>query len=133
MPPEGKIPGSPADWLRHAASDLSLSRVTRPPGVLFEDLCFHAQQATEKALKAILVAKSIPVPRTHNIRTLLDFIPTELSMPPEAQDAALLTDYAVSSRYPGDLGPVDEDEYIQAIHLAEVIVQWAEGIIRKIG
>ncbi len=57
MPPEGRLPGSPADWLRHAHSDLELARVGRATKVLLEGLCFHAQQAAEKALKAVLVAK----------------------------------------------------------------------------
>ncbi len=77
MPPETHAPGSAADWLRHAYSDLALARTTPLPPILFEDLCFHAQQAAEKAIKAILVAYNIPVPRTHNLRTLFDLLPAE--------------------------------------------------------
>ena len=51
MPPEVYAPGSPADWLRHAYSDLALAGVTPLPQVLLEQLCFHAQQAAEKPLK----------------------------------------------------------------------------------
>ncbi len=29
-------------------------------GVYLEDLCFDAQQAAEKAIKAVLIARSIP-------------------------------------------------------------------------
>jgi HEPN domain-containing protein len=130
MPHEGHFPGSPADWLRYAYSDLELARVRRPSKVLFEGLCFHAQQAAEKALKAILIAKSVPPPKTHNIRTLLDLLPQELIVPEEIEDAASLTDYAVTSRYPGDFESVDEAEYKQAIQLAETVVLWAERIIR---
>ncbi len=57
MSPEDVEPGSPADWLRHAASDLKLARIARPPEVLLEALCFHAQQAAEKALKAVTNTK----------------------------------------------------------------------------
>ena len=53
MPPEDIMPGSPSDWLRHACSDLELARVARTPKILLEGLCFHAQQAAEKALKAL--------------------------------------------------------------------------------
>ena len=48
MPHEGRFLGGPADWLRYAYSDLELARVTRPSNVLFEGLCFHAQQAAER-------------------------------------------------------------------------------------
>jgi len=48
-------PGSPADWLRYAHSDLVLAETPPPTGVLLELLCYHAQQAAEKALKAALL------------------------------------------------------------------------------
>jgi hypothetical protein len=30
----------------------------------------------------------------------------------------------VSSRYPGDFDPVSEDEYVEALRLAESVVAW---------
>ncbi len=130
MPHEGHFPGSPADWLRYARSDLELARVVRPDEVLFEGLCFHAQQAAEKALKAVLIAKGVPPPKTHNIRTLLDLLPQEVIAPQEIEDAASLTDYAVTSRYPGDFESVDEEEYEETVRLAETVVLWAKRIIQ---
>lgn len=54
MPVKNSITGgSPDDWLRHAYSDLELARVALPAKVLLELLCFHAQQAAEKSLKAV--------------------------------------------------------------------------------
>ena len=85
MPPEEIEPGEPGDWLRHARSDLELARTSRDSKILLEDLCFHAQQATEKALKAVLVFKSLPLLRTHNIRTLMDLLPEDLNLPEEAK------------------------------------------------
>lgn len=129
MPHESPFPGSPADWLRYAHSDLELARVRRPAKVLFEGLCFHAQQAVEKALKAVLVAKDVPPPKTHNIRTLLDLLPRDIIVPQRVEDAASLTDYAVMSRYPGDFESIDEKEYKETVRLAETVVLWAERII----
>jgi HEPN domain-containing protein len=130
MPHEGHFPGSPAEWLRYARSDLELARVKRPPKVLLEELCFHTQQAAEKALKAVLIAKGIPPPKTHNIRTLLDLLPQDVIPPQEVEDAASLTDYAVISRYPGDFESIDEKEYKETVRLAEIVILWAERIIR---
>lgn len=62
MPPKGIEPGGPQDWLRHAWSDLELARIKRNSKVLLEDLCFHAEQAAEKALKAVLVFESVAFP-----------------------------------------------------------------------
>ena len=66
MPPESLQPGSPASWLSFAESDLALASV-KNPNVLHNALCFQAQQATEKAVKAVLVAEGIAFPKTHNI------------------------------------------------------------------
>ena len=79
----------------------------------------------------MLIVKGITPPKTHNIRTLLDFLPQDIIPPPEVEDAASLTDYAVISRYPGDFEPVDEEEYKQTIRLAEAVVLWAQGIIMQ--
>jgi HEPN domain-containing protein len=130
MPPEGHFSGSPADWLRYAHSDLELARIIRPDEVMFEGLCFHAQQAAEKALKAVLITKDVSPPKTHNIRTLLDLLPQEIIAPREIENAASLSDYAVTSRYPGDFEPVNEEEYKEAVRLAETVVLWAEKIIQ---
>ncbi len=125
MLPEALPPGSAADWLRHARSDLALAKTRSVPEVLLESLCFHAQQAAEKALKAVLVARAIPFPRTHNLGALLDLLANALQPPAEIQAADILTDYAVSSRYPGEVEPITEEEYQEALRLAERVVHWA--------
>ncbi len=130
MPPKEIEHGEPEDWIRRAWSDLELARTPRKTKILFEDLCFHAQQATEKALKAVLVFKSVPFMRTHNIRTLMDLLPEDLNPPEEAKEAPILTDYAVLARYPGDLEPVTEEEYLEAVRIAETVVRWAEKIVK---
>jgi HEPN domain-containing protein len=131
MPPEPDRAGSPEEWLRYALSDLELARLSPPANVLLEALCFHAQQAAEKALKAVLIAHGTPFPRTHSIRMLVDLLPDSLLVPDEVEQAAGLADYAVISRYPGATEPVDEPEYRQAVRLAEAVVCWAEGAIRE--
>ncbi len=130
MPPEHVEPGSPEDWLRHAWSDLELARVGQNSRILLEDLSFHAQQATEKAIKAVLVSRSVSFPRTHNIRTLIDLLPKSIEMPEDTAGAAKLTDYAVLSRYPGELEPVTQEEYVDALRIAEAVVRWAQGILK---
>jgi HEPN domain-containing protein len=58
-------------WLQRARSDLQLGKVAlNTPEVLLEDACFHAQQCAEKALKALLLQRQIPFPRTHAIEVL---------------------------------------------------------------
>jgi hypothetical protein len=63
MPPEYRDPTDPAEWLRRARSNLARARADRHlPDVLYEDLCFDAQQAVEKALKALVVHRKVAFP-----------------------------------------------------------------------
>jgi HEPN domain-containing protein len=131
MPPEQVRKGSPQDWLLHANSDLELARTGKSPKVLFETLCFHAHQAVEKAIKAVLVAHKVPIIKSHNIGALIKLLPEDIQRLPELKEAMGLTDYAVLSRYPVDLEPVTEKEYKDAVQLAEEVIQWAERLITK--
>lgn len=70
MPPGRNDPADPRAWLRRARSNLARARVT-PPQVLYEDLCFDAQQAAEKAIKAVLGHRAISFPKTHDLNHLL--------------------------------------------------------------
>ncbi len=118
-------------WLIYAKSDLELARVDLPDSVLLETLCYHAQQAAEKSLKAVLIYYSISVPRTHNIGTLIDLLEGYTDVPESIRDIAILTEYAVSSRYPGFSEPVDRDDYEVALQLADRCFLWAKSIIDR--
>jgi HEPN domain-containing protein len=43
------------EWLKRAVSNLERARQPKPPSVYWEDLCFDAQQAAEKAVKALYI------------------------------------------------------------------------------
>lgn len=131
--PQAHSQGSPSDWLRYALSDLELATTANAVGVMLEMLCFHAQQAAEKALKAVLIGQGIPFPKTHNLRVLLDLLPERINVPEDVRASASLTDYAVSTRYPGVFEAVTEEEYQEAIRLAQSVVNWAKGLIQSIG
>lgn len=47
----------------------------------------------------------------------------------KATSPALLSDYAVTTRYPGDWEPVGEDEYRQALAHAEEVWNWVVSVI----
>ena len=54
MSPERFPPDDPREWWNRARSSLALAK-TRPPEAYQEDLCSEAQQAAEKAIKALLI------------------------------------------------------------------------------
>ena len=131
MPREQEKPGSPADWLAHALSDLAVARLDACADLLPETQCFHAQQAAEKALKAVLIARGIGFPKTHDIRELLDLMPSNIDVPEQVRQAARLSVYAVHTRYPGFPVLVTTDHLVRALVLAQAAFAWAEGLIRK--
>ena len=90
-------------WLRRARSNLARAKAERSlPEVLYEDLCFDAQQAAEKAIKAVPVYKKIPFPKTHDIIDLLTLLDEGgIETGEELRQADSLTSYAVQTRYPG--------------------------------
>jgi len=125
-------PDSPAARLARARSDLALARsAVHTADVLLEDACFHAQQCAEKAIKALLVHRAIPFPRTHAVDALLDRLKREAAMevPSAVDDAFELTQYAAQTRYPGDWEPVTDEEADAAIALAERVLTWVESQI----
>jgi HEPN domain-containing protein len=135
MPPEYRDPTDPAEWLRRARSNLARSRADHElPDVLYEDLCFDAQQAVEKSLKALLVQRKVAFPKTHAIADLLTLVhESGIEVPEEIRQAAALTEYAVEARYPGLSEDVTQDDYAQAVELAERVLNWAESIISRYG
>lgn len=129
MSPDKPVVGSAADWLRRARSDLALAGVSLPRGVLYNELCFHAQQAAEKSIKAVLVYHGIDFRRIHDIDYLLSLLPDEVPLPPEAEWIIDLTSYAVALRYPGDYEEVTVEQYREALAAARRVVNWAERIL----
>lgn len=135
MPPDYRDPTKPEEWLRRARSNLARARAGRQqPEVLYEDLCFDAQQAAEKAIKALLVHRGVPFPKTHALADLLTLVAESgIGVPEKLRDASVLTDYAVEARYPGVYEDVTEEDHAEAVRLAEQVVAWAESLIRPKG
>jgi len=129
MPPERFPPDDPREWLNRARSNLSRAK-SRIPEVYLEDLCFDAQQAAEKAIKALLLKKGVAFPYVHDIAHLLTLVEqTAVHIPDPVRRAEDLTRYAVVTRYPGLTEPVSESHYRDALVSAEAVVRWAEGEI----
>lgn len=127
MPQDRPTPGSPQDWLGRAKGDLALARTPLPEGAFYEDLCFHAQQAAEKALKAVYQYRGWTFRYTHDLEELITGLKKQgMAIPPEVEDAIVLTSFAWEARYPGLGEPVTVEEYREAIQQAETVVAWAE-------
>jgi HEPN domain-containing protein len=65
-----------------------------------DSVCFHCQQAIEKYLKALLIFRAIPFPKTHDLRVLMRLLPARVRPGLDRKDRARLTKYAAVTRYP---------------------------------
>ena len=125
-------PDNPKGWLARAHSNLLLAESGQQRGVFLEDLCFEAQQAAEKALKAVCVFYKIEFPKTHSLITLTALLEQAgIQLPPDVQEAGPLTSYAVQARYPDWDEAVTDSEYQRALTIAKHVVAWAEKMIQE--
>jgi HEPN domain-containing protein len=90
-------------WFRQAECDLAAALVSMKGGS-YEWTCFQAQQSAEKALKAHLYAAGYRKILTHSVyELLLESRKTEPGIPLLVQDAKLLDNVYITSRYPNGL------------------------------
>ncbi len=116
-------------WLRYASEDVATARVTLA-GKRWAAASFHAQQAAEKAIKALWVErKSLEPPRTHDLVRLAE----EMGLPSDwLEEIDTLSRVYLLSRYPGasaeDTPPYGIDDAVAQAHLtlAERIVAWTK-------
>lgn len=115
----------PDEMLRLAAADLEAARLLNVPGQR-HNACFHAQQAAEKALKAVLMALGEGFPKTHDLAYLVTRIRARTSFPPLGEETSVLNEYSVSTRYEPLLDEIDEPTTDEAVHLAARVVEAAK-------
>lgn len=77
-----------------------------------------AQQAAEKAVKALLIEKGIDFPRTHDVLRLVRLLPEGLLPQQDEDEVDRLSGWAVAGRYPADLPDAVEDDADRALKTA---------------
>lgn len=91
---------------------------------------FHAQQALEKSLKAVLIAKGLACRKTHDLYELADTLDQAgISFPVGADDLARFSPYAVEFRYDEETWPSLKPEDAEAF--STCLLAWAETEVNK--
>ncbi len=126
-----------AELLLHKAQqdEFALEKLISDPASPDEIIGFHAQQAIEKTLKAVLTNSAIYYGRTHNLGVLLDLLRANLIfLPQEFEEMRRLTPFAVDFRYediPRELRkPFDR---FWARECVRKVRAWAESALRDKG
>ena len=121
------------EWMGYAERDYGVAKH------LYEDyypkpweiICFHCQQAAEKAIKAvtILLRPEDNVPKVHDLPYLLDQIKNKTPIGEDLyQPADTITQYGVAFRYPNELF-LEEQDAKKAIEYAKHVIDWAHSVI----
>lgn len=108
------------EWLVKADNDLLNAAHTLTLGTdcPTDTVCFHAQQCVEKYIKALLVLRATPFPKTHSIGALRALVPPKLRPKLDRRDQKRLTAYATVQRYPSQEPDITLTEARQAVALA---------------
>jgi HEPN domain-containing protein len=113
------------EWVSFADDDLRLAEHSLQMGVEcpYRLVGYHAQQCAEKYLKAYLVLSGIDFPPTHNIARLVELCPEDLNRRVILREAAWLTTFSTTARYPGEGSQATADEARRAIRIASQVRQ----------
>jgi HEPN domain-containing protein/predicted nucleotidyltransferase len=103
-------PESLREWIARAQSDFTMMSVGMANAPEARDaIVFHAHQSAEKLLKAALVARHVPPPRTHKLSELLSLLDGEFADDPTLISACCgLDELWPLSRYPEEPMPTPE-------------------------
>jgi HEPN domain-containing protein len=99
------MPERVEDWIAKAEGDFNLAcrEFARGEEANHDGICFHAQQCIEKLMKAVLFARGIEFPKTHNLVYLDEMLRPVIPLWVVAKaDLEFLTRSGVTFRYPGE-------------------------------
>lgn len=106
-------------WVEKADHDLRCAEyvLTLTEDCPTDIVCFHCQQCAEKNLKALLIFRGIPFPKTHDLVVLFNLLGGESALGLRIKDVQPLNRYSVEARYPGDWNPIEMAEATEAVKM----------------
>lgn len=118
------------EWLKFAENDLEAVRILSSHHPMqLEIICYHCQQAAEKALKAYLLFNGFVPPKTHNLENLADScIELSSEFNDIIEECEYLNPFGVQPRYPFGFELVDSDATIST-QKSEKIVEFIKNRI----
>ncbi len=123
----------PADhargWLAKADSDLIDARRALADDGPYDTACFHAQQAIEKSLKAVLAYFGEPIPHIHDLEKLAErVLAVARGLDVDPDELSELTPYAIELRYDLSFWP-NRETAKQAIAVAERVRRQVSDVL----
>jgi len=103
-PPDRSVE-TPKAWIRFAEGDLAVAmREMQSESPVYHTICFLCQSATEKFIKGYLISVGWKLEKTHDIVELLGHCASyDEELGSLITEGAVLNEYIVAGRYPGDV------------------------------
>jgi len=117
-------------YLQLADDDAAAFRgLLKLPEVKFRLACFHAQQAVEKMLKAVLIFHGIDYQRTHDLHTLATLLLKHGVTPPcSPEKLTRLNPFAVTFRYDDTDIPLIPGSEVE--EMVDTMRRWAGEVVK---
>jgi HEPN domain-containing protein len=129
MPPHDRFDLARVLLARAVDDETLVRKVYSDTDVADAIIGFHAQQATEKLIKAALAARGVTFVKSHALSYLIGLVEeNDIEAPDELSEADVLAPWAVEFRYEGDDPPALDRP--AALILVERLREWAENEIR---
>ena len=111
-----------AYWLYYAEEDLITAEfLLKQPHLPPRQAYWHAEQTTEKALKAVLTFLQVDFPRTDNLNILWNLVPHSWQFKTVQSNLSDLTGCVADVRYPGNTPEPTKADASEAVEQARSI------------
>ena len=114
-----------------AQDDFTVAKLLPDPEAPDEVIGFHAQQAIEKLIKAVLSLREVRYRRTHDLVELIELLRENgIDFPESLEEVRLLGPFAAEFRY-DDLPEESEESFDRqwASDCVRRVREWAEGFL----
>jgi HEPN domain-containing protein len=138
MPANDRLVEVARQWVGKAENDLTNAGQALKLGKKCptDTVSFHAQQAVEKYLKALLAFREIEFPKVHDIESLVRLLPPGMLVDWPLREQRKLSMHAVMTRYPGNYPEPTLSEARETMRIArrvrsEIRKLLPKGALRK--
>lgn len=120
------------EWARYAEEDLEMTKLALEEKGPPNQICFHAQQAAEKYLKAYIIFNNQEFEKSHQLGYLLDLCSKlDASFEELKEDVFYLTRFYIETRYPGDIPQFGINEAKKAYEATLRVKDFVMGKVKE--
>ena len=131
--PSAAFQAEAARWLAFGRGDLESALALLATATPNRNVGYLAQQAAEKALKAVILLEAAPFEMTHDLTAVAAQLPPSFAQPVTTAELAWLADLETSGRYPNEGDTVTHDDAGKAVELAHLVLSAAGARFASVG